>query len=381
MSADISTREGLFAVMRQHAAEREAAKPIVAELLQREELPWDEPIPEEWRTAGFVEELTKGAIASADANPPRGIDLLHLALAIAASTALADSVLFDYVNGVAWKEAAWIHAYQGTLDVANEALNNAVGLVDRRPGLVAERAAIGLRRAGLFAYLGRYDEAHAIVKNAIEVFRDVSDRRCLVIADLITGVIEQCRGDYRSARAIYEGMRDNLPADVDPYTAGSLYNNLACVLVLDRAADEAVRAIEQARQFYAKVGVPAHKADWSLARVHVLRGDLDSAEKLLWELRRTFVAHEARTIAALVGLNLVELMIAESRMEEADRLFEQVTTELRYTTLTDGAVVALKSLGQHLKDRTVSRATAKHAVREVGRTASPGEELLLPLPD
>ena len=42
MSADISTREGLFAVMRQIKAEREAAKPLVAELMAREELPWDE---------------------------------------------------------------------------------------------------------------------------------------------------------------------------------------------------------------------------------------------------------------------------------------------------------------------------------------------------
>ena len=55
MSADISTREGLFAVMRQIAVEREAAKPLVAELIAREEWPSDEDIPEQWKTAGFVE--------------------------------------------------------------------------------------------------------------------------------------------------------------------------------------------------------------------------------------------------------------------------------------------------------------------------------------
>ena len=82
MSSRLATREALFDVMEQIAEERIAARPIVEELLSRGDEVWDEEIPESWRTAGFVQELTAAGAAIVETNPKKSLSLAQLALKI-----------------------------------------------------------------------------------------------------------------------------------------------------------------------------------------------------------------------------------------------------------------------------------------------------------
>ena len=82
MSTGLETKEQLFEVMEQIAAEREAARPIVERLVSSGEPVDDIEIPEEWRTAGFVQELTTTAGAMWQSDPVRSLPLLQLAFAI-----------------------------------------------------------------------------------------------------------------------------------------------------------------------------------------------------------------------------------------------------------------------------------------------------------
>ena len=72
--------------MRRIAAEREAAKPIVAELMGRAAPEWNEEIPENWRTIGFVEELTRAALSSENKGDHQ---LAYLQLALLVSSRLS----------------------------------------------------------------------------------------------------------------------------------------------------------------------------------------------------------------------------------------------------------------------------------------------------
>src|SRR5439155_25893539 len=75
------TREELFEVMEKIAAEREAARPIVAQLIASGEPIEDVEIPEGWRTAGMVMELTAASDVIQEAEPSRSREFAQLALA------------------------------------------------------------------------------------------------------------------------------------------------------------------------------------------------------------------------------------------------------------------------------------------------------------
>ena len=104
-------KEQLFAVMEQIAAEREAARPIVRELVASGAPVDDIEIPEGWRTAGMVMELCEFGATMLESDPIRNLSLAQLGLSIMAS--LRDrypSLVTAFADARCWREVALVHA-------------------------------------------------------------------------------------------------------------------------------------------------------------------------------------------------------------------------------------------------------------------------------
>ncbi|PYQ50232.1 MAG: hypothetical protein DMF59_11420, partial [Acidobacteria bacterium] len=85
MTAVRERRDEFLRTIAQLTAEREAARKTVASLRASSAEVWDWEIPADWRTAGFVQELTSIAYDIVESNPRESLGFAQLALAIATS--------------------------------------------------------------------------------------------------------------------------------------------------------------------------------------------------------------------------------------------------------------------------------------------------------
>jgi len=85
MTAVRERRDEFLQTIARLTGEREAARGAVAALRASSSELWDLDISSEWRTAGFVQELTSVAYEIVESNPRESLGFAQLALAIATS--------------------------------------------------------------------------------------------------------------------------------------------------------------------------------------------------------------------------------------------------------------------------------------------------------
>jgi tetratricopeptide (TPR) repeat protein len=362
MSADISTREGLFAVMRQLAKEREEAKPRVEELLSRKELPWDEPIPEEWKTAGFVRELTRAAGSAPENDPPRGAALLQFAFGVANAAATYDypRVIVASVFAEVLINLGWVEGYQGEFSSALKCFETALEHVAGHPGLGFDRARIRQNQGGLHAFMGQYDEAYAKLAEARTDFGEFSDAARVASSDLAKSAAQFLQGDLQAARLTLEKILDEVPQE-NTHTLATVFNNLAAIHALLGRVDETFVFAARARMMYASLGLPPDKPDWNEARVLLHAGQTTEALSKLLELRSRFQSRGLMESSAMAGLDVVDALLNLGRNDEALKLTEVILGELKLAEINDRIVGAIS----YLRDLLPHHEKAKAEVRRV----------------
>jgi tetratricopeptide (TPR) repeat protein len=371
MSADISTKEGLFAVMRQVAAEREAAKPMVAELMAREELPWDEEIPEEWRTVGFVEELTKAAAAILEQSPTRCIEHLTMAFAIQSSISNESSArtLAALVKGSLTKELALATRYVDSYRVAEPLYERAAYVQRQHASLAYELALTRFSYAGLLVYTDRVDTASAIVENVETVFQELGDEKRLIRCHILKGCICAWSDDFRGAIV---SLREVLPrinrpemlqtAD-DIHALGVVHNTLGVSHLRLGEFGHAAEALSRAREIFAGLEMlgEVDRADWNLARILVATGEIQRAIPMLQRVSQSFLSRGQPEAAGLTRLDLVEAFIACESRDAALRVTYEVLEIFTTAELNKRALTALA----YLHDLLPMTTKPKDVIRKV----------------
>ncbi len=177
MRTGLETREELFAVMEQIAEERECARPIVRELVARGRSIDDIEIPEGWRTAGMVLELSEYAYSQLETQPADSLSFALIALAIATGNEMDSypAPVPVYLEGRAWKEVGYAHRFMCAYDAAIASQKIAERILSLDGSLIHEQAACEFARSGTLFKAERYAEARDLNKRTAEVFRLIDD--------------------------------------------------------------------------------------------------------------------------------------------------------------------------------------------------------------
>jgi len=381
MNSGLETKEQLFEVMEQIAAEREAARPIVEKLVTGGEPVDDIEIPDGWRTAGMVVELTEGAANICETNPLRSLPLQQLALAVATSIPEENypSVVSARLKGNAWKEIAWVHTYQNAYEATLRASKTAQMIFAREGVLLHNEARVGVIRSYVFSFLRRDEEALRTIEHCAEVFRSFGDEERIAITKHSKAMLHQSRGELDSACLQYEELLSRYEKSDSVHILAWIYNNLGEAYALLGRLNDAVIALHRARELHAELGLTTDKPDWGLAHVLLARGDFETAVAALTRLRENFLSRHMPEDAGLVGLDIVEAFVATNKIEEARSLTEQVIAEFHSAGLSERAIDALGYLRDLLKSTRTPREAVQHVRFCVKRLRSEPARLFLPL--
>ena len=383
MNTGLETREQLFAVMEQIAEEREAARPIVEKLVASGEPVDDIEIPDGWRTAGFVQELSEAAGNTCETNPLRSLPLQHLTLVVATSIPehRYPSPVAARLKGNAWKEIAWVHLYQNAYEACLRACDTAQLIFSGENTLLHDQARVALTRSYAFTFVRRDEEALSTIKECAEIFCSFGDEDRITITKQAKALVHQNRGQLDFACSQYEELLRRYEKTDKIHILAWLYNNLGGAYADLGRLNDAVVVLQRARELHAELGLTTDKPDWGLAHVLLAKGDFERAITLLGHLRENFLAKRMPEDAGLVALDIVEALIATDEMKEARALTERIITEFRSADLNERAIGALAYLCDLLPKTEKPRKAVRHVRSYVERLRSEPSRLFLPLED
>jgi tetratricopeptide (TPR) repeat protein len=184
--------------------EQAAARTIVDQVRRNPSAYLLSPPPEEWKTAGMVQELTEVAHALCQQTPEKSAALAELATIIVAT--LDESyprVLRTQLGAAAWKEMANTHRYRSQYDAALRALDRADETIAGETALGYDRAVLALTRATTLREIDRLPEALRLLDGAAEVFREHGDNTRVAQCELLAGMIHHGQGATAFARTSY----------------------------------------------------------------------------------------------------------------------------------------------------------------------------------
>jgi tetratricopeptide (TPR) repeat protein len=383
MSALADLRLALFHTVEKITAEREAACPVVDRLRFADlDRLWDEQLPESWRTAGFVQELTAASAEVLEKDARRSLVLAQLAEAVSTSIPTNEypATVFAQLEGNAWKEIGTAHRYLSEFDAALRAYNAAERAFARSGSLSHDVAVVELARAVVLSELRKHDEALALIGKSAPVFGTFGDQRRLTQAALLKGMIHQRRGQLETARATYEEvLASSSPHDL--HTMAATYHNLGCVCVDLGDTVAAVTALQRAREMWHGLEMPSEitRIDWVLARVQMTTGSFMKALPMLRRVRADFVARQMPTEAGLAALEIAEALIALNQMDKARSITEEALNEFRAAGLNERAITALAYLRDLLPETTTPTQAIRHVRSYLAELQEEPDRAFLPL--
>jgi tetratricopeptide (TPR) repeat protein len=365
MSALAELRQTLSQTVEKITAEREAAYPMVERLRIGDiDRLWDEELPEEWRSAGFVQELTAAAAEVLEKDARRSLELAQLAAAVSTSIPAHSypATVFAQLEGNAWKEIGTAHRYLSEFDAALRAYDAAQRAFERSGVLAHDVAIVQLARAVVLSELRKHDEAVALIEESTPAFESFGDQRRLTQAVLLKGMIHQRRGQLQAARTTYEAILAVQRRD-DLHTMAAAYQNLGsvCADLADSAA--AVTALQRARELFLSLDMPAEVArvDWALGRVLLTTGSFGRALPILRRVRADFLMRQMPEEAGLAALQAAEALIALNQPFEAQAAVDEALSEFRAANLNARAITALA----YLRDLLPATSKPARAIRHV----------------
>jgi tetratricopeptide (TPR) repeat protein len=380
---NIETREGLFAVMEQIAAEREAARPIVEKLVASGEPVDDIEIPQGWRTAGMVMELCDFAFSRLENDPLQSLAFAQLALTIAGNLGddLYPSTLRAFVEGRAWKEVGYANRYRDAFDVGIRAFTRSEAAFANDSALSDEEAGARFAGACVLFIAGRYKESAELNGSAISVFRDFGNALGVTKCDVLDAMLDYFSGEIDAARQKFEAALSVLKNLDDLHTLATVYNGLGVVYRTLGRTDDAIIAHKRAREIFVALEMPSEvgRCDWGLGIVLLESGNAAKALPVLNRIRADFIRRHMPERAGEVGLCIVDGFVALGQIDRARALTEQVLKEFVNANLSRFAITALAYLRDLLQTTDDPAAAIRHVRLYVEKLKTEPARLFLPL--
>jgi len=377
-------RASYLRTIAQIANERAAARPAVRTLRGSRFDLWEKDIPDSWRTAGFVQELTTAASDVLEADPRESLALAQLALAVATSIPpdTYPTPILAQIEGTAWKEIGTAHRYRNEFDAALRAYDRAHRSFSSAHALSHDDAVVDFARAILLGEMGRYQDALDLLAAVEPMFRSFNDEGRIVKVAVLRGNIHMLQGQPQEAPPIYKRALVEVPED-DLHTRAMLNNNLGKAYSVLGDSNGAVVHLHEARQLFIALGmtVEVNRTEWNLAELLLLNGEFAKASPILQRVRDVFLEKGLPEDAGRAGLDLAEVLIATDRAAEARELVVTVLREFTAANLSAYALTALAYLRDELPKARQPRRAVRHVREYLDRLRDEPAHLFLPLPE
>jgi tetratricopeptide (TPR) repeat protein len=377
-------RESYLRTIAQITSERNAARPIVRALRNSGRDVWDVEIPQSWRRAGFVQELTALAYELLETDPRESLLLAQLALAIATSIPAGtyEAPIQAQIEGTAWREIGTAHKYLSEYGAALRAYDAAQRAFASANSLAHDDAIIDFARAIVLVDLDRLDEARQLLEKVRPLFRSFGDKRREVHAQILAGNIYLSEQRWSEACDTFKALLPEVPEN-DLYGNAIVRSNLGFAYEHMGQYNDAAPMLYAGLQMLIELGwaVEITRTEWSLARLLLMTGEYQKAAAMLERVRAGFLQKTIPEEAGLVGLDLADAWIALGRTADARELVSTILAEFTAAKLNSRALTALAYLRDVLTSKAEPATAVRHVRTYVDRLRNEPSLIFLPLPE
>lgn len=322
------------------------------------------------RTAGVVRRLCAESRSLRERQPMHALVVADAAIAIAdqLGTERYPQPLIDEMRGDSWHERANVLRYLGRHPEALDALDIADRAYAASPVAVYWTAIVEYSRAVIFLETGKLDEAVRLARKSARIFRQFGEDERYVHAKILEGAILFDHSRFREARELFLSLLDVAKRLGDAASLARLYLNIAnCQLRLNELSS-ADSYFTRALSLYEALGLETERirTRWNIGCLRIAAGDTAEGLARLREARREFEALGARTDAALVTLDIAEVLLAAGTVAgatEAAELCSDLVSNFTAVGMTGNALTALAFLQEAFATDAATPQLIRH-VRE-----------------
>jgi tetratricopeptide (TPR) repeat protein len=310
-------------------------------------------------TAGAARLLCKAAHGICEENPLAAIIFADNAVAI--TEALSED---DYppnvraqLQGRAWKEHANAQMLLGKFPEAHQALDRA----ERAYRKAVAHSSLGLSqtalvRAGVFYEQGLLADAMASAERAEFGFSHIGDEDRRMDAVFLRASIMYEAGRGADAITQFQRLMDYGEETSQPrWVARGAHGIATCYVDLGNL-NEASMHFHTALMLFRRIGPEPDRVavEWGIARMFLKSGKVQDAVFRLRAAQEEFESRNMVTDAALVGLDIVEALLALGRTRQIARLAQHLFGVFTRAGMITGALSALAYLQEAATKRTLT---------------------------
>jgi tetratricopeptide (TPR) repeat protein len=263
-----------------------------------------------------------------DRDPRNALRLTRLALRRALRLAVPDGCehLRRTLIGRAWKEYGNALLALSKWNPAAIAARRAVRYL--ADDAVEQHAAL-LLQASVEADRRQFEQATEAVHRCREVFAAHGDARRLLQTLSLEAIILMRSGKPDRAITVFRAAKMQAEELADTRELARLLNNLGHCEVQLGQTSEGMRHLVEARQAFDREGMSAERprAVWGFAKILRDRGELGEAAETLRLVRREFLGRGMVIEAALVGIDLLELLDIAGATDEVTSVAQELVEE------------------------------------------------------
>ena len=349
--------------------EREESDDVVARYLR------DTPV-EEWsrlaempdlRNNAALEQMSEEVRRRLDRNSMDALAVANIATSISESLhpSAYPAIVMAQLRATAWRDRANALRYASRYEEAIQSIERAESILQQFDSLSYDRAVVHLVKGMIFAQIGRFDEAQAVLSECRQTFRIHHDRRRYQQATLAEGSALYEAARYAEARLVFEDLLKNAP---DLEIQARAHNNLGyCATQLGDFVPANIHFSEAIAKF-TDLGFTAEvpRTERGAGLVLIGRGQIASGIEHLHNARRAFRAAGMVEDAALCALHVAAVLIERGDDSEARSIVETVADELSASGLDKNAIAAVIRLREaiDMDDATVETVRTVHALIE-----------------
>jgi tetratricopeptide (TPR) repeat protein len=304
----------------------------------------DLPSKYQYFTGGVVRRLAAAAEAAWHTAPRHSLNLAETAIAIAGKLSTDTYTEFELSawHGVGWKQRANALRHLGKHDDALEALSRAERFYRRLPYSEFDLASVSFIRGTIYFEQQRYDLAEVHAQTAADSFEHLGQTERFLYARHLLASIAFEKHMIDRAEGIFRTIYDYFSAANDPLWIARGEQALGNCALERGDFTTAAHLLHKALQGFQTLNVTssAVRCTWALALITTRSGSPRVGATQLREVREAFLELGAACDAALVSLDLVEVLTRSRRSREARREASRVATIFKEAGMLKGALSA-----------------------------------------
>jgi tetratricopeptide (TPR) repeat protein len=313
--------------------------------------------------AGVVRMLTAEAVAVCERNPKFALQLATAALEIARKLATEPARSRELLVAIAHRERANALRLLGKFRDAIAALDESEHISRRMPHSVFDIAIVQYIRATVvIEFEERAGKALELARSAIQTFREYGDQQRELAARLVEAEsLRIVSGSAQAAAAYEEVIILARKVDRNDILAHACHNAASAYAELGQL-DRSERYYAEALARHEEQGNAVGKAncEWELARVLVLRGQLESGVRALEAARCSLFQLGLREDHGLATLDWAGAQLALNRPEGVAEACREIIPHYTSEGATKNARLALAYVHEALRHGTATPTLIRH---------------------